>query len=116
MLYWQIRLLDSVKNQEERLWYIQQTIENVWSRAVLEYQIESRLYQRQEKTNCSPETKTKICTINAKSQGDKPWLFKILMSSGNLLLRAVIVPEAPTDNIVQNTQICNSNILTLPAK
>ncbi|MEM7591376.1 MAG: PDDEXK nuclease domain-containing protein [Cyanobacteria bacterium P01_A01_bin.83] len=42
-----VRLLDSVKNQDERLWYIQQTIENGWSRAVLEYQIETQLYQRQ---------------------------------------------------------------------
>ena len=40
-------LLDKVKNYDERLWYIQQTIENGWSRAVLEYQIESKLYQRQ---------------------------------------------------------------------
>ncbi len=28
-------LLDKVKNDNERLWYIQQTIENGWSRAVL---------------------------------------------------------------------------------
>ncbi len=40
-------LVDKVKNYDERLWYIQQTIENGWSRAVLEYQIESKLYQRQ---------------------------------------------------------------------
>ena len=40
-------LLDKVKNDNERLWYIQQTIENGWSRAVLEYQIRSKLYQRQ---------------------------------------------------------------------
>ncbi len=44
-----VRILDSVKSQDERLWYIQQTIENGWSRAVLEYQIESNLYQRQGK-------------------------------------------------------------------
>ncbi len=40
-------LLDKVKNYDERLWYIQQTIENGWSRAVLEYQIGSKLYERQ---------------------------------------------------------------------
>ncbi|MEM8832319.1 MAG: PDDEXK nuclease domain-containing protein [Cyanobacteria bacterium P01_G01_bin.19] len=44
-----VRLLDSVKDQEERLWYIQQTIQNGWSRAVLQYQIETKLYQRQGK-------------------------------------------------------------------
>ncbi len=42
-------LLDKVKDNNERLWYIQQTIENGWSRAVLEYQISSKLYQRQGK-------------------------------------------------------------------
>lgn len=40
-------LLDRVKVPEQRVWYIQQTLENGWSRAVLEMQIESRLYERQ---------------------------------------------------------------------
>lgn len=40
-------LLDKVKDPQARLWYIQQTTENSWSRAVLELQIESGLYQRQ---------------------------------------------------------------------
>jgi predicted nuclease of restriction endonuclease-like (RecB) superfamily len=40
-------LLDRVKVPEQRVWYIQQTIENGWSRAILEMQIENRLYERQ---------------------------------------------------------------------
>ncbi|WP_019503260.1 YhcG family protein [Pleurocapsa sp. PCC 7319] len=44
-----VRILDSVKSQDERIWYIQQTIENGWSRAVMEHQIETKLYQRQGK-------------------------------------------------------------------
>ncbi|MDF5717621.1 MAG: PDDEXK nuclease domain-containing protein [Rhizonema sp. NSF051] len=40
-------LLDRVKVPEQRVWYIQQTIQNGWSRAILEMQIESRLYERQ---------------------------------------------------------------------
>jgi len=40
-------LMDRVKEAQARLWYIQQTAENGWSRAVLEMQIESNLYQRQ---------------------------------------------------------------------
>ncbi|GAA6619296.1 YhcG family protein [Scytonema sp. NUACC26] len=40
-------LLDRVKAPEQRVWYIQQTIQNGWSRAILEMQIESRLYERQ---------------------------------------------------------------------
>ncbi len=40
-------LIDKVKDPEKRRWYIQQTIENGWSRNVLEIQIESGLYERQ---------------------------------------------------------------------
>lgn len=44
-----IRILDHLKKPEEREWYIRKTIENGWSRNVLELQIESRLYERQGK-------------------------------------------------------------------
>lgn len=40
-------ILEKVKDPEQRLWYIKETIANGWSRAVLEMQIESSLYQRQ---------------------------------------------------------------------
>jgi predicted nuclease of restriction endonuclease-like (RecB) superfamily len=40
-------LLDKIKDSEQRLWYIQQTIANGWSRNVLVLQIESRLFDRQ---------------------------------------------------------------------
>ena len=40
-------LLDKVKDRDQRVWYIQKTIENGWSRNVLEMQIESGLYERQ---------------------------------------------------------------------
>ncbi len=39
-------LLDKVKDQTERAWYISQTIEHGWSRAILIHQIESGLYKR----------------------------------------------------------------------
>lgn len=44
-----VRILDYVKNAQERQWYIQKTIENGWSRDVLVLQIESCLYHRQGK-------------------------------------------------------------------
>jgi len=44
-----VRLLDLVKNPKERLWYIEQAIQNGWSRNVLVMQIESGLYRRQGK-------------------------------------------------------------------
>jgi predicted nuclease of restriction endonuclease-like (RecB) superfamily len=42
-------LLDKVKDAEERLWYVNQAIENGWSRNILVLQIESGLYNRQGK-------------------------------------------------------------------
>lgn len=44
-----VLILKKIKNFEEAIFYVQQTIENNWSRAVLEYQIEINLYQRQGK-------------------------------------------------------------------
>jgi predicted nuclease of restriction endonuclease-like (RecB) superfamily len=44
-----VRLLDKATGYKERLWYARQAIANGWSRAVLEHQIETKLYQRQGK-------------------------------------------------------------------
>jgi predicted nuclease of restriction endonuclease-like (RecB) superfamily len=44
-----VRLLDLVKNTEERVWYLNAAIENGWSRNVLELHIEACLYRRQGK-------------------------------------------------------------------
>jgi predicted nuclease of restriction endonuclease-like (RecB) superfamily len=42
-------LLDKVKDENERLWYINQAVQHGWSRNVLVLQIESGLYRRQGK-------------------------------------------------------------------
>lgn len=44
-----IYLLDKITDKDQRHWYIQKTIENNWSRAVLRYQVDTDLYQRQVK-------------------------------------------------------------------
>ena len=44
-----VLIIQKIKNVEEALFYISETIKNNWSRAVLEYQIESDLYNRQGK-------------------------------------------------------------------
>lgn len=44
-----ILIMQKIKNQNDALFYIQQTIENNWSRAVLEYHIETNLHTRQGK-------------------------------------------------------------------
>lgn len=45
-----VRILDKADTHEKRLWYSKRAIENGWSRNVLEYQMESCLYERQGKT------------------------------------------------------------------
>ena len=42
-----VRILDGTSAADERLWYVQQTIQHGWSRNVLVHQIESSLYARQ---------------------------------------------------------------------
>jgi len=44
-----VMILKKIKNINEALFYINKTIENNWSRSVLEYQIETNLYERQGK-------------------------------------------------------------------
>jgi len=44
-----IKIMQKVKDQKQALFYINKTIENNWSRAVLEYQIETNLCGRQGK-------------------------------------------------------------------
>lgn len=44
-----VRLLDKLKGQEQRLWYARAAVEHGWSRAVLEHQIETRMFDRQGK-------------------------------------------------------------------
>ncbi|GHV10717.1 hypothetical protein FACS189491_00720 [Spirochaetia bacterium] len=39
-------IISKIKNQQEALFYVQKTIENNWSRAVLTHQIEGKLFQR----------------------------------------------------------------------
>ncbi len=42
-----VAIMDKVKDQNQRVWYIEKTIENGWSHSVLIHQIESKLYERQ---------------------------------------------------------------------
>ena len=40
-------IMDKVKDEQERLWYAEKTLENLWSRTILEHQIGTDLYNRQ---------------------------------------------------------------------
>lgn len=45
-----MKLMDKLNTQEERLWYAYKTIENGWSSNVLDFQIQSRLIERTGKS------------------------------------------------------------------
>ena len=75
-------LLRKVKDIPQALFYINKTIENNWSRAVLEYQIETNLYARQGKavTNFSltlPEPQSDLANEMMKD----PYNFEFLRLS-----------------------------------
>ena len=40
-------ILNKIEDPNERHWYVEQSLENGWSSRILDYQIDSRLYQRQ---------------------------------------------------------------------
>ena len=42
-----VAIMDKIKTEEQREWYIRKTAENGWSHSVLIHQIESNLYERQ---------------------------------------------------------------------
>ena len=74
-----IRLLQKLKTNEERLWYAQKAIEHGWSRTILEMQIESSLYRRQGKaiTNFSKTLPAPHSDMAKQSLKD-PYLFDFL--------------------------------------
>ena len=90
-------LLDKVKGPQERLWYIQQTIENGWSRNVLVMQIESQLYERQggaitnfERTLPSPQSDL------AQQLIKDPYAFDLKTAAHTPQLAAIGISSPPT--------------------
>lgn len=74
-----VRLLDRVKEPQERKWYAGRVIEHGWSRPVLVHQIESRLYHRQGKavTNFK-ETLPPVQSDLAHEMLKDPYIFDFL--------------------------------------
>ncbi|HNU13485.1 MAG TPA: PDDEXK nuclease domain-containing protein [Chitinophagaceae bacterium] len=77
--YHHITLLDKVKDEKERVFYIYKTIENGWSRNVMVHQVESRLYKRQGKaiTNFK-HTLLPLQSDLANEMVKSPYLFDFL--------------------------------------
>ena len=77
-----VSIIEKVSDINEALFYINKTIENNWSRAVLEYQIESNLYGRQGKaiTNFSQTLPTPQSDLANEMMKD-PYNFDFLRLS-----------------------------------
>jgi len=66
-------IIDKCRTIEQALFYINKTIENSWSRSVLEYQIETNLYKRQGKAKTNfqftlPEPESDLANEIMKSE------------------------------------------------
>jgi predicted nuclease of restriction endonuclease-like (RecB) superfamily len=80
-------LMDKIKDNVKREWYIQKIMENGWSRNVLVHQIEIRLYERQhlsEKianyTNILPLPQSELATETLKD----PYIFDFIAFRENI--------------------------------
>lgn len=82
-----IVLLDKIKNIEERKWYILQSVNNGWSRNMLNMQIDSKLYERQVIADKSTNFKEKLPDIQsdlALQTMKDPYLFDFISLKGKV--------------------------------
>lgn len=74
-------LIDKIKDRNQRLWYVNKIIENGWSRNILVYQIESKIYERQnnvEKTSNFIEKLPSPCNKLAVDTLKDPYIFDFI--------------------------------------
>ncbi len=77
-----LAIINKVKDQSQREWYIHQTVENGWSRNILIHQIESDLYGRQAsalKTTNFPETLPSPQSELVEQAIKDPYIFDFIM-------------------------------------
>lgn len=95
-------ILDKIKEDEKRLWYMNQTVKNGWSYDVLAFQIKSNLYKRQvlgdkpnnfEKTLINPQSEL------AKNIMKDPYILNLTTLKENYIeteLEAAMVDKIKT--------------------
>lgn len=77
-------LMSKIKNEKERIWYINETIKNGWARDVLIHQIEYGLYNRastEENTHNFPKTLPPVQSELAVQTLKDPYIFDFLTLS-----------------------------------
>jgi predicted nuclease of restriction endonuclease-like (RecB) superfamily len=91
-------ILDKLQDLDEATFYIQETINNSWSRVILEHQIELGLYKRQGKTISNFEGSIEPKDLEAVNSAFKdPYIFDFLNLSSDLKERDL--EQALIDNI-----------------
>lgn len=88
-----IRLIQTIKETQEREWYAEQTIKYGWSRSVMEMQIESDLYHRQalndKKINNYLQHLSKNQSDLARNMLKDPYKFDFLTIQGKAYEREI---------------------------
>lgn len=93
-----IALMDKLKTQEERIWYAGKTIENGWSKTILELQIQSKLMERTGKTvNNFPVALPPLDSDMANQIFKDPYLFDFLGT--DMPRREVEIEQKLTEHI-----------------
>lgn len=93
-----ISLLDKLKDGESRIWYAQQTIENGWSKTILDMQIESGLMERSGKAvNNFPIALPPLDSDMANQIFKDPYLFDFLGT--DMPRREVEIEQKLTEHI-----------------
>ncbi len=93
-----ITLMDKLRTQEERICYACKTIENGWSKTILELQIESRLMERAGKTvNNFPVALPPLDSDIANQVFKDPYLFDFLGT--DMPRREVEIEQKLTEHI-----------------
>jgi predicted nuclease of restriction endonuclease-like (RecB) superfamily len=94
-------LLDKTKESDDLLWYAQKTVTEGWSRAVLNYQITSRLHQRLGAASSNfPHTLTPPDSDLAQQMTKDPYIFEHVGLTSRLLERDL---EQALINRIQDT-------------
>ena len=90
--------MDKLKTQEERIWYAGKTIENGWSKTILELQIQSKLMERTGKTvNNFPVALPSLDSDMANQIFKDPYLFDFLGT--DMPRREVEIEQKLTEHI-----------------
>ncbi|BDU51543.1 PDDEXK nuclease domain-containing protein [Haliovirga abyssi] len=89
--YHNITLMEKIKDDNKRKWYIEKTIENGWSRNVLLHQIEYQLYERSDskKVTNFENTLPKVQSELAMQTLKDPYIFDFLSIEKDALEREI---------------------------